>query len=63
MSLTGDGLCILHLHADSGIERAGEALPLDDFVRFVNAQGPQMVRRQTKSDIAFEKQLVKKPLP
>lgn len=63
MSLTGAGLCILHLHADGGMQRTGDALPLDDFVRFVNAQGPQVVRRQTKSDIAFEKQLVKKPLP
>ena len=45
------------------MQRACEALPLDDFVRFVNAQGPQIVRRLTKSDIAFEKQLVKKPLP
>ena len=63
MSLTGNGLCILHLHAASGMQRAGDALPLDDFVRFVNAQGPQAVRRQTKSDIAFEQQLVKKPLP
>lgn len=35
-------------------------LPLDEFVAFVNAFGPQKPRRQTKSDIAFEKQLVKK---
>ncbi len=37
-----------------------EQLPLDDFVSFVKAYGPQKPRRQTKSDIAFEKQLVKK---
>lgn len=37
-----------------------EKLPLDDFVNFVNAYGPQIPRRMTKSDIAFEKQLVKK---
>lgn len=35
-------------------------LPLDEFVVFVKAFGPQIPRRQTKSDIAFEKQLVKR---
>ena len=63
MSLTGAGLCILHLHGGGGMQRTGDALPLDAFVDFVNAQGPQVVRRQTKSDIAFEKQLVKKVWP
>lgn len=42
-------------------DRIGEPLPLDAFVAFVNGLGPQAPRRQTKSDIAFEKQLVKKP--
>lgn len=42
-------------------ERLGEGLPLDDFVAFVNGYGPQIPRRMTKSDIAFEKQLVKPP--
>ena len=37
-----------------------EPLELDEFVAFVNGLGPQEVRRMTKSDIAFEKQLVKK---
>ena len=37
-----------------------ERLQLDEFVTFVKAYGPQKPRRQTKSDIAFEKQLVKK---
>lgn len=37
-----------------------EPLPLDEFVAFVKTYGPQTPRRQTKSDIAFEKQLVKK---
>jgi hypothetical protein len=37
-----------------------ERLPLDEFVAFVKAYGPQTPRRQTKSDIAFEKQLVKR---
>jgi hypothetical protein len=37
-----------------------ERLPLDEFVTFVKAYGPQKPRRQTKSDIAFEKQLIKR---
>lgn len=36
-------------------------LELDDFVRFVDAQGPQKAPRLTKNDLAFAKQLVKKP--
>ena len=35
-------------------------LPLDEFVAFVNAFGPQIPRRLTKADAAFEKQLVPK---
>lgn len=60
MSLTGSGMLILNLDSANGRQRVSEALPLDEFVQFVNAQGPQLVRRQTKSDIAFEKQLVKR---
>ena len=36
-------------------------LALDEFVTHVNGLGPQVVRRLTKNDAAFEKQLVKKP--
>ena len=58
MARTGEGLFLLS-------EAPGEpplcaALELDEFVAFVNKLGPQAVRRMTKSDIAFEKQLVKK---
>lgn len=58
MARTGEGLFSL-------AEAPGEPplcapLDLDDFVAFVNQLGPQVVRRMTKSDIAFEKQLVKK---
>jgi hypothetical protein len=58
MARTGDGLFFLS-------ERPGEPplcapLELDDFVTFVDGLGPQPERRMTKSDIAFEKQLVKK---
>ncbi|WP_395403912.1 hypothetical protein ACHMW6_34170 [Pseudoduganella sp. UC29_106] len=35
-------------------------MELDDFVAFVNAQGPQKARRVSKLDTEFEKQLVKK---
>lgn len=37
-----------------------ERLPLDEFVAFVKAFGPQKPRKATKSDLAFEKQLIKK---
>jgi hypothetical protein len=58
MAITGDGHFLIS-------ERAGEPalcapLELDAFVAFVNALGPQVVRRQSKLDVAFEKQLVKK---
>lgn len=58
MAITGDGLFFIS-------ERPGEPplcapLELDAFVAFVNALGPQIVRRQSKLDVAFEKQLVKK---
>ena len=35
-------------------------LDLDDFVRFVDAQGPQKAPRVTKNDAAFARQLVRK---
>lgn len=63
VSLTGDALFILSVDAHSGRQRMGNPLPLDEFVQFVNAQGPQVVRRQTRSDVAFEKQLVRKAVP
>ena len=40
--------------------RLSPSLPLDDFVAFVNAYGPQVPRRLTKADAAFEKQLLPK---
>lgn len=36
-------------------------LELDQFVAFVNALGPQTPRRISKLDVAFERQLTKKP--
>jgi hypothetical protein len=35
-------------------------MELDEFVAFINAQGPQKPKRISKLDVAFEKQLTKK---
>ena len=35
-------------------------MELDDFVTFVNGLGPQEVKRISKNDVEFEKQLVRK---
>ncbi|HQU81125.1 MAG TPA: hypothetical protein PLU47_16865 [Azonexus sp.] len=61
MVMTGSGLFLLRERVDGGDRDISEALPLDDFVRFVNAQGPQQAPRITKNDAAFAKQLVRKP--
>jgi hypothetical protein len=58
MARTGEGL--FSLSEAPGEPPLCAPLELDDFVAFVNKLGPQAVRRMTKSDIAFEKQLVKK---
>lgn len=60
MVLTGAGLFKLCEQLEGSA--ASEAMSLDDFVRFVDALGPQQVRRVTKNDAAFAKQLVKKPV-
>ena len=61
MVMTGAGLFKLCEQSEGGVP--SEAMSLDDFVRFVDALGPQVVRRITKNDAAFAKQLVKKPVP
>jgi hypothetical protein len=61
MTRTAAGLFFLSERTEGGDEQVSGLLPLDDFVRFVDAMGPQKVRRMTKNDIAFEKQLAKKP--
>ena len=59
--LGADGQFQLVLTDDAGqAEKIGAPVPLDEFVDFVNGYGPQTPRRMTKSDVAFEKQLVKK---
>ena len=59
MARTGEGL--FSLSETPGGPPLSAPLELDDFVAFVNKLGPQVARRMTKSDVAFEKQLVKKP--
>lgn len=60
MSRTSDGHFYLLLKTPGQpSEKISEALEQDAFVAFVNAQGPQQVRRVSKLDVAFEKQLNK----
>ena len=58
MARTGDGL--FYLAESPGAPPLCAPLELDEFVAFVNGLGPQEVKRMTKNDLAFEKQLVKK---
>lgn len=60
MVITGSGQFLLRERVDGIDQAVSEALSLDDFVRFVNAQGPQKVPRVTKNDAAFAKQLIRK---
>ena len=61
MAMTGSGLFVLREQVDGQDKDISAALPLDDFVRFVDAQGPQQAPRITKNDAAFARQLVRKP--
>lgn len=63
MVLTGGGLFKLHEQVEGGDKPLSDALSLDDFVRFVDSMGPQKVRRITKNDAAFARQLVNKEAP
>jgi hypothetical protein len=58
MARTGDGL--FFLSERPGAPPLCAPLELDEFVAFVDGLGPQVERRVTKNDLAFEKQLVKK---
>jgi hypothetical protein len=60
MVLTGNGQFLLRERVAGVDQTLSEALPLDDFVRFVDAQGPQKTPRITKNDAAFAKQLIRK---
>ena len=61
--ITGDGLFKLREQAGGEDRLLSDALPLDDFVRLVDAMGPQQEPRMTKNDAAFARQLLKKPSP
>ena len=58
--ILSNGLFKLQAQTGEDEKQTSEALSLDDFVRFVNAIGPQKIRRITKNDAAFAKQLVRK---
>jgi hypothetical protein len=58
--MTGDGRFVLREKLESGDRDIGEVLPLDDFVRQVDALGPRKAPRVTKNDAAFARQLVRK---
>jgi len=62
MAITSTGLFKLRERIDGGEKQLTEALSLDEFVRFVDAMGPQKEPRITKNEAAFAKQLVKKPM-
>ena len=62
MAIAGNGLISLVMHVnDAPSQRLSEPMQLDEFVAFVNAYGPQTPKRVSKLDIAFSKQLTKKP--
>ena len=64
MTRTADELFFLVQRVpEKAPEKLCEPLPLDEFVAFVNAYGPQKPKRVSKLDVAFEKQLVKKTTP
>ncbi len=61
MVRTASGLFYLVLNSGATPpEQLSDPLELDAFVKFVNEFGPQIPRRVTKMDAAFEKQLSKK---
>lgn len=60
MAMTGDGRFVLRERTAAGQQEVCAALPLDDFVKAVNALGPQVAPRITKNDAAFARQLVRK---
>ena len=58
MVRSASGLFTLVVMTDSGdMEHLSPPLEQEEFVAFVNAYGPQEVKRVSKLDVAFEKQL------
>ena len=63
MVRSANGLFYLTLVTSTGdMEHLSPALEQDAFVAFVNAFGPQEVKRVSKFDVAFEKQLKRKDI-
>ena len=61
MTLTSSGLfCLVEMTTQGDSTRLCEPMIMADFVAFVNAYGPQIIKRVSKLDIAFSKQLGKK---
>lgn len=56
ISLSG-GLFYLVDKSGGTDQKVSDPLPLDDFVKFVDAYGPQKPRRVSKLDLAFEEQI------
>lgn len=63
MARSADGLFYLIEYTDSGdAKRLSPSMEQEDFVTYLNAQGPQeQPKKLGKNDAAFEKQLRKKP--
>ncbi|MBL8384684.1 MAG: hypothetical protein JNM90_16500 [Burkholderiales bacterium] len=61
LSSTGNGLFFVSELADGAEVPLCEPLAQDDFVRAVDAMGPQPEPRRTRHDAAFERQLAAKP--
>ena len=59
MARTASGL--FFLSEKPGAPPLCAPLEMDDFDAFVNGLGPQEVKRVSKNDVEFEKQLVRKP--
>jgi hypothetical protein len=57
--LTGDGRFKLQEQIEGGFKQLSEPLSLDEFVTLADSMGPQKVRRITKNDAAFTKQLIR----
>lgn len=61
MGTNGKGLFWLSQPSENGPStKLCEPMTMDDFVSFVNGFGPQIVKRVSKLDVEFSKQLVKK---
>jgi hypothetical protein len=59
--IVAGGLFYLGLRRpDGGTDKLCAPLALDDFVRFVDAYGPQKPRKVSKLDAAFEAQLARR---